>query len=101
MLLLKLFLLFVLADMALALYIAFTVGKRSNSMYAKFTPGAIISEIRNKIAATVFSKNGAGAIIRNRITPINRRTTLQTNQDRKSTRLNSSHTDISRMPSSA
>lgn len=54
----------------------FTASK--HQLYAKFTPGAIISEIRNKIAATVFSKNKAGAIIRNRITPINRRTTVQT-----------------------
>lgn len=47
---------------------------------AKFTPGAIVSEIRNKIAATVYSKNGSGAIIRNRVTPINRRSTGQTEQ---------------------
>jgi hypothetical protein len=45
---------------------------------AKFTPGAIVSEIRNKIAATVYSKNGAGAVIRNRVTPINRRSPGQT-----------------------
>lgn len=45
---------------------------------AKFTPGAIISEIRNKIAATVYSKNAAGAVIRNRVTPINPRTSKQT-----------------------
>lgn len=49
-------------------------------LFAKFTPGAIISEIRNKIAATVYSKNGAGAMIRNRVTPINRRSTTQTAQ---------------------
>lgn len=47
---------------------------------AKFTPGAIVSEIRNKIAATVYSKNASGAIIRNRVTPINRRSTTQTAQ---------------------
>lgn len=47
---------------------------------AKFTPGAIISEIRNKIASTVYSRNRAGAIIRNRVTPVNRRTSLQTSQ---------------------
>lgn len=47
---------------------------------AKFTPGAIVSEVRNKIAATVFTKNKAGAAIRNRTTPINRRSTGQTNQ---------------------
>lgn len=62
------------------LYLSITGKPRSKMLFAKFTPGAIISEIRNKIAATVYSKNGAGAIIRNRVTPINRRTTLQTNQ---------------------
>ena len=44
---------------------------------AKFTPGAIVSEVRNKIAATVFTKNRAGAAIRNRTTPINRRSASQ------------------------
>jgi len=44
---------------------------------AKFTPGAIVSEVRGKIAATVFSRNKGGAIIRNRIKPINRRSVLQ------------------------
>lgn len=47
---------------------------------AKFTPGAIISEIRGTIASTTFSKNASGAIIRNRVTPINRNTTAQSNQ---------------------
>lgn len=41
------------------------------------TPGAIVSEVRGKIAATVFGRNKGGAVIRNRITPINRRTTSQ------------------------
>jgi hypothetical protein len=45
---------------------------------AKFTPGVVIGEIRNKIAAMVFTRNKAGAAIRLRITPINRRSTLQT-----------------------
>lgn len=44
---------------------------------AKFTPGAIISEIRGTIASTTFSKNAAGAIIRNRVKPINRNSTAQ------------------------
>jgi hypothetical protein len=48
------------------------------SIMAKFTPGAIVSEVRNKIAATVFTRNKAGASIRNRITPINRRSVGQT-----------------------
>lgn len=46
---------------------------------AKFTPGAIVSEISGKIAATVFSRNKGGAIIRNRRTPINRRSAGQSN----------------------
>lgn len=45
---------------------------------AKFTPGAIVSEVRGTIAATTFSKNKGGAILRNRVTPINRRSTNQT-----------------------
>ncbi len=52
--------------------------KNSGYAYAKFTPGAIISEIRNKIAATVYTKNKAGASIRNRVTPINRKSPGQT-----------------------
>lgn len=54
------------------------MGSENGKLFAKFTPGAIVSEIRNKIAATVFTKNGAGAAIRNRVTPINRRSTNQT-----------------------
>lgn len=44
---------------------------------AIFTPGAVVSEIRGKIASSVFSRNRGGAIIRNRIKPINRRSTGQ------------------------
>lgn len=44
---------------------------------AKFTPGAVISEIRGKIAATVFTKNASGNSIRNRSTPINPRSSKQ------------------------
>ncbi len=44
---------------------------------AKFTPGAIISEVSGKIAATIFTRNRGGAIIRNRRTPINRRSVSQ------------------------
>ena len=57
---------------------------------AKFTPGAIVSEVRNKIAATVFTKNAAGAAIRNRTTPINRRSTNQTNRRQRLASLASS-----------
>jgi len=56
------------------------MGSTEGKLYAKFTPGAIVSEIRNKIAATVFTKNKAGASIRNRVTPINRRSPNQTNR---------------------
>lgn len=52
--------------------------KNGKVAFAKFTPGAIISEIRNKIAATVYTKNKAGASIRNRVTPINRKSSNQT-----------------------
>lgn len=48
-------------------------GQNKGLAMAKFTPGAIVSEIRGKIAATVFSRNKGGAVIRNRIKPINRR----------------------------
>lgn len=48
-------------------------GTHKGVAFAKFTPGAIVSEIRGKIASTVFSRNRGGAVIRNRIKPINRR----------------------------
>lgn len=73
------FLLFFLADCIVALCI-YRPNKVTGLLQAKFTPGAIISEIRNKIAATVFSRNGSGAIIRNRVTPINKRSNGQTSQ---------------------
>jgi hypothetical protein len=57
---------------------------------AKFTPGAVVSEIRNKIAATVFTKNAAGAAIRNRVTPVNRRSTNQSNRRQRLASLASS-----------
>lgn len=56
---------------------------------AKFTPGAIVSEVRNKIAATVFTKNRAGASIRNRTTPINRRSVGQTSKRQQLSSLSS------------
>ena len=65
------------------------MGKETGLAFAKFTPGAIVSEVRNKIAATVFTKNGAGAAIRNRITPINRRSTNQTNRRQRLASLSS------------
>lgn len=53
------------------------IGNQPGRLYAKMTPGAIVSEVRGKIAATVFGRNKGGAVIRNRITPINRRSTSQ------------------------
>lgn len=44
---------------------------------AIFTPGAIVSEISGKIAATVYTRNRGGNVIRNRRTPINRRSVSQ------------------------
>lgn len=44
---------------------------------AIFTPGAIVSEISGKIAATVYTRNKGGNVIRNRRTPINRRSVEQ------------------------
>ena len=56
---------------------------------AKFTPGAIVSEVRNKIAASVYTKNRAGAAIRNRTTPINRRSVGQTQKRQQLSSLSS------------
>jgi hypothetical protein len=53
------------------------LGNQKNVLSAKMTPGAIVSEVRGKIAATVFGRNKGGAVIRNRITPINRRSASQ------------------------
>ena len=44
---------------------------------AKVRFGNGVSEIRGSIAGNVFSRSGAGAIIRNRITPVNPNTTRQ------------------------
>lgn len=46
----------------------------------KVTMGIIVSEARGKVSGNVFSKNKGGAIVRNRVTPINRRSTAQQNQ---------------------
>lgn len=63
--------------------------KNGKIAFAKFTPGAIISEMRGKIAATVYTKNRAGAAIRNRTTPINRRSTGQTSKRQQFSSLSS------------
>lgn len=47
---------------------------------AKYTPGAIVSEIRGTIAATTHSRNRGKAIMRNRVTPINRRSPGQSSR---------------------
>jgi len=81
MFILKVLLLITLAEMLVRAVAPLSWFKGENQLtFAKFTPGAIISEIRNKIAATVYSKNASGAIIRNRVTPINRRSDGQTAQ---------------------
>jgi len=46
----------------------------------KVTMGIIVSEARGKVSGNVFSKNKGGAIVRNRVTPINRRSASQQNQ---------------------
>ncbi len=77
----KLLLLFILlADLighGIAKFRSYRLGDQSSKLFAKFTPGAIISEISGKIAATIFTRNRGGNIIRNRRTPINRRSVLQ------------------------
>ena len=53
-------------------------GKSDGVLRAIFTPGAIVSEISGKIASTVYTRNRGGNVIRNRRTPINRRSVSQT-----------------------
>ena len=75
-----LFLLFLIIDLVghgISKMISTRKGGKSTKLFAKFTPGAIISEISGKIAATIFTRNRGGNIIRNRRTPINRRSVLQ------------------------
>lgn len=81
LLFIKLLVLFFILDSVVAFALAaFRKGSPSKmqGIYAKFSPGAIVSEIRGKIASTVFSRNKGGAVIRNRIVPINKRSALQT-----------------------
>ena len=44
---------------------------------AKVKFSALISEMRNKLNGSVFSRNRAGAYLRTKVTPINPRTSLQ------------------------
>lgn len=80
------FLLFILLSFAAAIIYELLAPKEyrelgsKGTLFAKMTPGAIISEIRGKIAATVFARNKGGQVIRNRITPINRRSVGQSQQ---------------------
>ena len=71
------------------LAINYTDGK----LYCKNLTGQIVSfssaEVANTLSFSTINANGSLV------------TATATNSDRKSTRLNSSHTDISRMPSSA
>lgn len=74
------FLFILLADLighGIAKFRSLRNGDKTSRLFAKFTPGAIISEISGKIAATIFTRNRGGNIIRNRRTPINRRSVLQ------------------------
>ncbi|MCK5603121.1 hypothetical protein KAR91_14655 [Candidatus Pacearchaeota archaeon] len=73
-----LFLLFIdLLGHGIAKIRSLRAGDKTSRLFAKFTPGAIISEISGKIAATIFTRNKGGNIIRNRRTPINRRSVAQ------------------------
>lgn len=75
-----LFIVFLILDLVghgIAKFRSFNRKDKSIRLFAKFTPGAIISEISGKIAATIFTRNRGGNIIRNRRTPINRRSVLQ------------------------
>jgi hypothetical protein len=75
-----LFLLFLLVDLighGIAKFRFSDWRKKSSRLFAIFTPGAIVSEISGKIAATIYTRNRGGNIIRNRRTPINRRSVLQ------------------------
>lgn len=40
---------------------------------------AVVADMRNKLNGNVFSKNRAGAYVRTKVTPVNRRTTAQQN----------------------
>lgn len=46
---------------------------------AKIQLGAFVTDIRNKVGGSVFSKNRAGAYVRNKVTPVNPSTVAQGN----------------------
>jgi len=45
---------------------------------AKYTPSAIVSEMRNKIGGVVFSRSRAGLFVRRKVSPLQPRTAYQT-----------------------
>lgn len=45
---------------------------------AKYTPSAVVTEVRNKIGGVVFSKARAGLFIRRKVSPLQPRTSYQT-----------------------
>lgn len=90
MLLFTLLLLGIVLEMGAAVVYRFNPTLRpKGSMFAKFTPGLMLSEMRGKVASSVYSKNKGGAVIRNRVTPINRRSTGQTEQRQQFSSLSS------------
>lgn len=46
---------------------------------AKVKFSALVSDMRNKLNGSVFSKNRSGSYLRNKVTPVNPQTTFQTN----------------------
>lgn len=91
MILILLLLLGIILEMGAAVVYRFNPTLRpKGSMFAKFTPGLMLSEMRGKVASSVYSKNKGGAVIRNRVTPINRRSTSQTEQRQQFSSLSSS-----------
>jgi hypothetical protein len=77
----KLLLALAALDLGYQVFLRFNPKHRVKGVsFLKFTVGAIISEMRGTIAATTFTKNRAGAAMRNRVTPINRRSSRQTSQ---------------------
>jgi hypothetical protein len=56
-------------------YLIFTL---KNGVMAKVKFSALVSEMRNKLNGSVFSKNRAGNYLRNKVTPVNPQTSFQT-----------------------
>ncbi len=91
MILIILLILGLISEMLYVVVLRFNPGLRQKGLtFAKFTPGLMLSEMRGKVAASVYTKNKAGAAIRNRTTPINRRSTSQTQKRQQLSSLSSS-----------